>query len=144
MRHELKTILVMLALLLVLTVIAAIVIHNAEAKAETLPSPDASNLLALTGGLRLSDTPMDLYVAECLRVDLVSAGTDGAWACLTLPYVPASITGVLLFDGWHMIHGVWQQTGEATLRLRFWPEDVARLDGTVGIYLVILAEGNNR
>ena len=139
MRHELKTVLIMLVLLLVLTVIAAIVIHNTDAKAEALPSPNASKLLALTGDLRLSDAPMDLYVAECLRVDIVSAGTDGAWADLTLPYVPPSIWGVMLFDGYHAIHGVWEQTGENILRVRFWPEDVEKMDSTVGVYLVIVA-----
>lgn len=140
MRRELKIIFAMLALLLVMTVIAAIVIHNTDAKAEALPSPRVDDMLALSGDLQLSDAPMDLYVAECLRVDVVSMSTDGAWADLTLPYVPPSIWGVALFDGYHMIHGVWERIGENTLHLRFWPEDVARLDGTVGIYLVILAE----
>ena len=106
--------------------------------AEVLPPPDA----ALTGDLRISEAPRDLYVADCLRVDVASMSTDGAWADLTLPYVPpSSIFGVILFDGYHAIHGVWTQTGETTLRLFFWTEDLARLDGTVGIYLVILAEG---
>lgn len=105
--------------------------------AETLPSPDA----ALTGDLRLSEAPMDLYVVECLRVDVASMSADGAWADLTLPYVPpSSIFGVILFDGYHAIHGVFTQTEENTLRVLFWREDVSSLDGTVGIYLVILAE----
>lgn len=105
--------------------------------AETLPPPDA----ALTGDLRISEAPMDLYVAECLRVDVASMSADGAWADLTLPYVPPSIFSVILFDGYHVIHGVWQWIGGDTLRVFFWPSDVARLDGTVGVYLVILAEG---
>lgn len=104
--------------------------------AEVLPPPDA----ALTGDLRISEAPMDLYVAECLRVDVVSMSTDGAWTDLTLPYVPPSIFSVILFDGYHAIHGVWTQTEENTLRVLFWREDVLSLDGTVGIYLVILAE----
>lgn len=133
MKSEVKLVMGLLALLIVLTIATGIVM----AKADALPAQEAP---ALTGDLRLSDAPMGLYVAECMRVDLVSAGADGAWADLTLPYVPPSIAGVMLFDGWHMIHGVWEQTGETTLRLRFWPEDVARLDGTVGIYLVVLAE----
>ncbi|MBR3019561.1 MAG: hypothetical protein IKH57_21195 [Clostridia bacterium] len=128
-----------LVLLFVLTIVAVVVVHNAGA--EALPSPDAKTLLALDGDLKLSDAPLDIHVAECLRVDIVSGGEDGTWADLTLPKVPPGIVGVALFDGWHLIYGVWEQTGETTLRLRFWPEDVARLDGTVGIYLVILAEG---
>ena len=138
MKREKAILLLELALTLVLAVAAVAVIHNAGA--EALPSPDASALLNLTGDLRLSDAPLEIRVAECLRVDVVSAGMDGAYADLTLPYVPPGIMGVALFDGWHLINGAWEQTGENTLRLRFWPEDLAKLDGTVGIYLVILAE----
>lgn len=119
------------------------VIVTSPGHAEALPSPDAASLLAITGDLRLSDAPVDLYVAECLRVDLVSVHEDGAWGDLTLPYVPPGILGVMLFDGWHLIPGVWTQTAETTLRLFFWADDLERLDGTVGIYLVILAEGND-
>ena len=111
--------------------------HNA--KADALP-PDPPALV-LAGDLRLSDAPMDLYMAACLRVDVVSMDVDGAWADLTLPYVPPSIAYVLLFDGWHLIHGAWEQTGEPTLRVRFRADELAALDGTVGVYLVILAEG---
>lgn len=138
MRRELKNTLLFIALVLVLAVAAVIVANNA--RAEALPSPDAASMLALSGDLRLSDAPMDIYVADCLRVDVVSVSADGAWADLKLPYVPPSIWGLALFDGYHMIHGVWTQAGD-TLRLYFWPEDLERLDGTVGIYLVILAEG---
>lgn len=137
MRRELKNTMLLVAVMLALAVVVVIVAHNA--RAEALPSPDAVSMLALSGDLRLSDAPMDIYVADCLRVDVVSVSADGAWAELKLPYVPPSIWGVALFDGYHMIHGVWAQAGD-TLRLFFWPEDLARLDGTVGIYLVILAE----
>lgn len=106
--------------------------------AEALPSPDASALLSLSGDLRLSEAPMDIRVAECLRVDVLRIGDDGVWGDLTLPYVPPSIMGVALFDGFHLIYGVFQPIGETALRIMFWPEDVMRMDGTVGIYLVIL------
>jgi hypothetical protein len=132
MRSEVKLVMGLLALLIVLTIAAGIVI----AKAEALPAQEAP---ALTGDLQLSGAPGELTVVACLRVDVVSMSADGAWADLTLPYVPPSIAGVMLFDGWHMIHGVWEQTGESILHLRFWPDDLQRLDGTVGIYLVILA-----
>lgn len=127
-----------LALMITLTLMA-LVIGNVHA--EALPSPDASALLYLSGDLQLSEAPMDIYVAECLRVDVVRIGDDGVWGDLKLPYVPPGILGVALFDGFHLIYGVFQPIGETTLRLMFWPEDVARLDGSVGIYLVILAEG---
>ena len=139
MRRELKNVLLLIALVVALALLAVIVVHNA--KAEALLSPDAKTMLALSGDLRLSDAPMDIYVAECLRVDVVRTSSDGAWAELTLPYVPPGILSVALFDGWHMIHGAWQQAGETTLRVRFWANDIERLDGTIGIYLVVLAEG---
>ena len=88
-----------LVLLFVLTIVAVVVVHNAGA--EALPSPDAKTLLALDGDLKLSDAPLDIHVAECLRVDIVSGGEDGTWADLTLPKVPPGIVGVALFDGWH-------------------------------------------
>ena len=133
MRNELKIIAILLALLILIAVSAVIIVHNAHA--EALPP-------ALSGGLRISDAPVDLYAAAILRVDVDPSKWDdqGLWADLTLPYVPPGIVGVALFDGWHLIYGVWQQTGENTLRLRFWPSDLQRLDGTVGVYLVILAE----
>lgn len=137
MRRELKNALLLVAVMLALAVVVVIVAHNA--KAEALPSPDAASMLALSGDLRLSEAPMDIYVADCLRVDVVSVSADEAWAELKLPYVPPSIWGVALFDGYHMIHGVWTQAGD-TLRMFFWPDDLARLDGTVGLYLLIVAE----
>lgn len=137
MRRELKNALLLLALVVALAVVAVIVVHNA--KAEALPSPDAKTMLALSGDLLLSDAPMDIYVAECLRVDVVRTSSDGAWAELSLPYIPPGILSVALFDGWHMIHSIWQQTSETTLQVKFWTNDIERLDGTVGIYLVILA-----
>lgn len=132
MKHEYRFVMGMLAFLVVLVIVSAIVVAKADVPPRTV---------SLTGGFQLSGAPKTLTVAECLRVDLVSAGSDGSWADLTLPYVPPSIWGVTLFDGYHLIYGNWTQTGENTLRLFFWPEDVARLDGTVGMYLVILAEG---
>ena len=140
MKKELKNALGLLALVLVLAVAAVIVVTNAGA--EALPSPEASALVALSGDLKLSEAPLNIYVAECLRVDVALCGPacQGIKADLTLPYVPPSIWGVALFDGWHLVQGAWEQTGETTMRLFFWQEDVERLDGTVGIYLVVLAE----
>ena len=107
---------------------------------EALPSPSVADLVKIEGDLAKSDAPIELYVAECVRVDLVNIQTDGAWGDLTLPYVPPSIWGVMLFDGYHLMHGSFEQAGENTLRVHFWPDDLARLDGTVGLYLLILAE----
>ena len=82
MRRELKTIWVMLALLIILAVGAVIWMHSAKADA-----------LAMTGDFRLSDAPMDLYVAACLRVDVVSMDEDGAHADLTPQPEPEEGTG---------------------------------------------------
>lgn len=108
--------------------------------AEALPSPTVADLVKLSGDLEISEAPLDLYVLECVRVDVKRIGKDGVWGDLTLPYVPPSIWGVLLFDEFHLLHGSFERTGENALRVHFWPDDVERLDGTVGIYLVILAE----
>lgn len=132
MRREIKIVLFILALLM-LAIAAIVFVRHAEA--ETLPTQNVT----LTGDFRLSDAPQELYVAKCLRVDLVSAGSDGPWADLTLPYIPPNISDVLLFDGWHVIRAWWEQIDENTLCIRFEPWDVAKLDGTVGVYLVILA-----
>lgn len=140
MRRELKNVLLLIALVLALAVVAMIVVNRASA--EALPSPDAKAMLALSGDLRLSDAPVDVYVAECLRVDVANTSSDGVWAELELPYVPPGILSIALVDGFHMIHGVWQQTSETTLQVRFWANDIERLDGTIGIYLVVLAEGD--
>ena len=135
MRNELKIVAILLALLILIATSAVIIVHNAHADA--LPP-------ALSGGLRISDAPVDLYAVAILRVDVDPSQWDdhGVWADLTLPYVPPSICAVLLFDGWHVVYGIWNQTEENTLRLRFWADDLERLDGTVGVYLVILAEVN--
>lgn len=138
MKHELKLVLFMAVLLFALTVMAAIVIHNANA--EELPSPNASNLLDLTGGLKISDAPIGLYVAKCLRVDVVSAEADGVAAELKLPLILSDIIGVALFDGWNLIYGAYGQANKTTLKLKFWPNDIEKLENATSIYLVILAK----
>lgn len=124
----------------VMAALLVLALSNQGTIAEALPSPDAASMVSLEGGMTLSGAPLELHIAECLRVDIVSAGPDGVWGDLTLPYVPPSIWGVALFDGWHLIYGEWTQTGDAALRIRFRAEDAAKLDGTVGLYLLIVAE----
>ena len=138
MKNDKEEILAAIACVLmgIIALITFAVFAFSTGNAEVLPPPDA----ALTGDLRPSEAPMGLYVAECLRVDVVSVSADGAWAELKLPYVPPSIWGVVLFDGWHVMYGDWEQADDTTLRLHFWPDDLERLDGTVGLYLMILAE----
>lgn len=131
--------------ILILAMIGALILFitfafSQSAHAEALPSPDAASMLRLEGDLRISEAPVELYIADCLRVDVARIGQDGAWGDLTLPYVPPSIVGVMLYDGWHLINGQFERTGEATLRILFRAEDLAALDGTVGLYLVILAD----
>ena len=113
---------------------------NYGAYAEALPSPTVADLVRLSGDLELSDAPDNLYILDCVRVTVKRIGADGSWGDLTLPYVPPSIWGVVLFDGWHLMYGDWAQLDDTTLRLHFWPDDLERLDGTVGLYLLILAE----
>lgn len=123
----------------IMVALLVLALSNYGAFAEALPSPDAASMVSLEGGMTLSGAPLELHIAECLRVDIVSADADGVWGDLTLPYVPPSIWGVALFDGWHFIYGEWTQTGEDALRIHFWTKDAAKLDGTVGLYLLIVA-----
>ena len=128
---------VLLGLMVALLVLA---LSNCGAYAEALPSPTVADMVKLSGDLEISEAPPDLYVLECVRVNVARIGNDGAWGDLTLPYVPPGIWGAVLFDGYHLLHGSFEQTGENTLRVHFWPDDLQRLDGTVGLYLLILAE----
>ena len=105
------------------------------AKAEMLP--------ILSGDFRLTCAEADIRVAAYLRVDVLRADAEEAWADLTLPKLPRDLSDVMLFDGWHILHGRWEQTGENTLRIRFRQVDLRLLDGTVGIYLVLLKGENH-
>ena len=128
---------------ILLGIMAALVLlacSHYPAYAEALPSPTVNTLIGLKGDIEISGAENGLEIAECLRVDLVKIERDGAWGNLTLPKVPPGVTQVLLYDGWHLLHGAWERTGDRTLRVHFRAEDLAKLDGTVGLYLVILAE----
>ncbi len=103
--------------------------------AEALP-PD---VMTLEGCMELTGADKEIMIAECLRVNLVRMETDGVWAELALPSPPSDICGVLLFDGWHLLHGSWKQLGENRLCIHFRTDELAKLDGTVGLYLLILA-----
>ena len=124
----------------IMAALLVLALSNYGAYAEALPSPNVADLVKIDGDLAKSDAPMHLYILECVRVDVKRIGKDGIWGDLTLPYVPPSIWGVVLFDGWHVMYGDWEQADDTTLRLHFWPDDLARLDGTVGLYLLIVAE----
>lgn len=132
MKRELKILWTLLALLVIAAVAAVVMAQTVQA--EALPE--------LTGGLRISEAPVDMRVAECLRVDVAwpDADEDAISAELTLPYVPPSIWGVALYDGYRLIYSAWEQTGDNTLQLQFRIRDLVRLDGTVGLYLLIVAE----
>ena len=138
-KHE-KLAYIGLSALVLLIVVTLIFFVCRTGNAETVPSPNASALVALDGGLSLTGAEPDIRIAECLRVDVLYCEENWAVADLTLPKLPPGIMDAALFDGWHLIHARWEEIGETTLRLRFWAEDLARLDCTVGVYLVILAE----
>lgn len=128
---------------LLLGVIASLLLlaaANCPACAETTASPKEAALPGLKGDLELSDQPVDIRAALCLRVNLPRIGRDGAWVYLTFPKAVSGIQAVLLFDGWHLLHGEWEQINETTLRLHFLRGDLLRMDGTVGLYLLILTE----
>lgn len=122
----------------IMAALVLLALSNYGAYAEALPSPTAAEHLRLDGDLELVPADVDLVVTDCLRVDVTCIREDGIWADLTLPYVPPSIRYLLLFDGFHLLHGAWEPEGESTLRVHFpWGD---HMDGTVGLYLVIVAE----
>ena len=110
------------------------------AYAETVAIREGTGFITLEGCMERTGADADIFIAECLRVNLVRMETDGVWAEVTLHQMPDGICGVLLFDGWHLLHGEWKQSGENTLHLHFRPDELAKLDGTVGLYLLILAD----
>lgn len=128
-------------ILMALVFLAALYCRDMDrAYTEAVPSPDMAALVDIDGDFEFSDFPMDIRVAECFRVNLLKYDKDGAWADLTMPKVPPSIQYVLLFDGWHLLHASWEYIGETTLRLFFRTDKLIKLDGTIGLYLVILSE----
>ena len=127
----------MLAVLIAIALILSVAVRGG---AESLPSPEAKALISLTGDFALTGAEADIRIAECIRADVKHYDTAGAWTELTLPMIPPGITDAVLYDGWHLIHAQWEQTGENTLLLHFRAEDLGKLDGTVGLYLLILAE----
>ncbi len=132
---------IILGLLLgVMTALVLLAASNYPAYAEEMsPSPEGAMPLQLNGCMELTGAKAEIRIVECLRVDLVRMETDGAWACLTLPKIPDCIRDILLYDGWHLLHGAYERTGENTLSLHFMLNELKTLDGTVGLYLLILA-----
>ncbi len=133
---------IVLGLLLgVIAALAPLAAANDPAYAEeTHPSTEGAVPLKLNGCMELTGAKTDIRIVECIRVDLVRMETDGARACLTLPRIPDRIRDILLYDGWHLLHGAYELTGENTLSLHFKLNELMKLDGTVGLYLLILAE----
>lgn len=143
MRRELKNILIMLALLVVMAVAAVIVIHNASA--EAAESPDLTKYVWITSddGISLSTAPVELIPAELLRISVDKESIqekDWLEANISLPYIPPNIKYLVLTDGRHITMGIWEQTNEHTIHVKFSAKESRDFSTPEVCYLVILAE----
>lgn len=120
---------ILTAALLILAVVALIL---SGGRAEALPSVRAE------GGLRLSPAPQDGLKMAWIRVDVVpdAAQDDALWAEVWVPWPPSTIQDLMLFDGYRLIHGAWTVNEDGHITTVWRMEDIKRLDGTVGIYLM--------
>lgn len=146
MRRELKTILIMLMLLLVMAIAAVIVIHNTGA--EAAESPDLAKYVWITSddGISLSTAPVELIPAELLRMSVdkeLIQKKDWLEADISLPYIPPNIKYLILTDGQHITMGIWEQTGEHTIRVKFSAKELRDFSTPEVCYLVILTEWRN-
>lgn len=85
------------------------------------------------GGIVISDAPNTLRI-KWYRVDVQAMG-EQMKAEIWVP--PDDVTDILLYDGWHVLHAWWANMGDHILAA-WHSDDIRELDGTVGIYLIIL------
>lgn len=120
---------ILTAALLILAVVALIL---SGGRAEALPNVRAE------GGLRLSPAPQDGLKMAWIRVDVATdaAQDDALWAEVWVPWPPSAIQDIMLFDGYRLIHGAWVEKEDGHITTVWRRDDIASLDGTVGIYLM--------
>ena len=89
-----------------------------------------------------SEFPIDLYECECIRIDLnteVIPTGDVIEGEFFFPALPSTLDLVFLYDGCHLIPARWHWTDENRIYVAFTVEDIAKLDGTVGLYIFLFA-----
>lgn len=122
MKHLKEYIVIFLVLLVILVCMPFIMKSEAEAVVE--------------GALQLSEAPFDSLNIQVLRVDVVRAAYDDMIeAEIWVP--PEKISDVVLYDGWHFLHARWVMMDDHIV-VKWHLDDILALDGTVGIYLLMI------
>lgn len=114
------------------------------AEAEALPSVTVADLYRAEGALRISEAPAEELRLDWLRVDVVygdQIDADTLEAEVWVPWPPGEIRDLVLFDGYHLVHGWWMIHEDGHITIKFRADDVRALDGTVGLYLIAILEG---
>lgn len=128
-----------LALLILGVILIGATLITQNGQAEALPSVTVNDLYRAEGALKISEAPEEDLRLDWLRVDVVygdQIDADTLEAEVWVPWPPGEIRELALFDGYHWLPVWWlaHEDGHLTVKIR--ADDVAALDGTVGIYLI--------
>lgn len=119
----------------------AFMVFIPRSAAETILSPSVPNLYRIESEqMRISSFPNNYVLYSILVID-IDADAVQKTGCvegdLYLPIVPDNLNDIVLFDGWHVAHFDFEQTGEYCLHIKVLAEDIANFDGTVGLFLFV-------
>lgn len=133
-----------LALLILGVILIGAALITQSGQAEALPSVTINDLYRAEGALRISEAPAEDLALDWIRVDVVygeQIDADTLEAEVWVPWPPGEIRDLVLFDGYHLVHGWWMIHEDGHITIKFRADDVRALDGTVGLYLIAILEG---
>ncbi len=134
-----------LALLILGVILIGATLITQSGQAEALPSVTVKDLYRAEGALKISEAPAEDLRLDWLRVDVVygdQIDADTLEAEVWVPWPPGEIRDIALFDGYHLVHGWWMIHEDGRhITIKFRADDVRALDGTVGLYLIAILEG---
>ena len=132
-----KKVLAVLALVLALVIVGAGLPMLLNGKAEALPSKTVNDLYTVEGA-EMSNAPVNALMLDWVRVDLHGPFEEERTVRLKIPYEPPDLCGAVLFDGWHWI-ACERCTLDGDEITAAWKRDaLEKLDGTVGVYLILI------
>ena len=132
-----KKVLAVLALILALVIVGVGLPMLLNGEAEALPSKTVNDLYRLEGA-EISGAPVNALMLDWVRVDLHGPFEEERTVRLKIPYEPPDLCGVALFDGWHWI-ACERCTLDGDEITAAWKRDaLEKLDGTVGVYLILI------
>jgi len=103
------------------------------------------SLLFLRGGeaeITPSEAPMEHTIIGIQRVD-VDLYADPVQVRIEIPVMETDEYAVLITDGYHIAQAYNVTPGNGELFCLFHRRDLAKMDGTVGLYLIWLAKGGD-